>query len=688
MPSFSLRFTLFHRSLRAWLVGLSLALGVLFVGGLLDTCFQRGIEVTWAAQVPGSEDGSRARRNAPYVPMATTTEDRVDFPNRHRALSRLAQGWNFEDHGIPGELFAFQATLRSRLHLDAPGFPAVTASGNTEVRVDGEEVSEPLPAGVHDVEVVWRDTTRNERSNLSWQLCRHAGDCDPMPAGALHLPQDRNFRGWQLFGCLALALLLLFASLTTDPESLPAQRRFCGRLALAAIVAGGLGLRLYQYDVMPELVENGDELFATWNGWQLLEDGETRGWSLWAGVYGDRVQHSQLEYFGLDWNIIEPYFEHPPLLHVLVGAASHLGGAEHWAHSRLKHTRLVPIGLSVLTMLLIFALGRRLWPRSSAPWFAVLLYATLPLIALQNRVIKEEALLAPLSLASILLFLRFKDRRHYRFLILAAVAAGACTLAKVTGFAFVLALLGLAMAEKNVKAAMVVLGVGVATSTLLFAYGAIINWDTFVFATEYQGTRPTHFNIFTRWFYVGQINHNIVGRGWAQFLWIAAFAALLRRRPEDTRYLVFPLLLYVAAITVGSGNWTFGWYAMPFFPFLCLAAGRFLEDLWAKPDLVGGALVGVVLVMYSLNFVVDPAWEKLPASWPQLRRIVLVTVAVLLAPWAAAHAWPTRPFRRIARGALVLTLAAHVILSAYFIANYERIYETHHQMDRDHYFGG
>ena len=57
--------------------------------------------------------------------------------------------------------------------------------------------------------------------------------------------------------------------------------------------------------------------------------------------------------------IITPYFEHPPLMHLLVGAAAKLGGAGHWAHARLEDTRLVPIALSMLCGLgLTCALGR------------------------------------------------------------------------------------------------------------------------------------------------------------------------------------------------------------------------------------------------------------------------------------------------------------------------------------------
>jgi len=660
------------RSKTAWAIVALTWVVALSVAATVEQRLREGVSATWHAKVEGD-----------FREVARTVETRPSFPNEHRALSRVVQGWQFERDGIPEELFEFRGTFDARLHLDRPGYPRLRATGQHTLEVDGEEVSAPLPAGTHRVVATWTSDARRSAHHFRWELCDSGDACEEMPAGAL-VPLHRHplrTPVWLLAILLALGLSLFALRVGHHAAG---RERMAVALGLLALLGVHLGLRLYDYDVMPEFRENGDELFATWNGWQLVEDGSTVGWSLWPNIYGDRVEHERLEYFGFDWNLVRPYFEHPPLLHVGVGIAAHLGGAEHFAHSKLRHTRLVPIGLSVISLLLLFSLGRRLGGHTR--WFACLLFATLPLIAIQNRVIKEEAMIVPLALGSVWLFLRWKDTRLRRWLVLAAICAGACTLAKVTGFAFVLGLFALVLGERRWKDAALALGVGVATSALLFVYGAALNWDVFVYASENQGKRPTHFNLFVRWLHHGLINHNVVGRGWVLFLWIAGAGALARRSLDESRWIVLPMIAYWSAITIGAGNWTFGWYQMPIYAFLCLAAGRYLSDLWEKPDLLGGALLGLVLLFYTLNFVLDIEWARLAISWPTLRPIVTVAIALTLAPWAAAHVWPTRPWQNLARATMVLTLTLQVAASAYFVTRYESVAETHEHFDHDRYY--
>ncbi|HJL03547.1 MAG TPA: glycosyltransferase family 39 protein [Polyangiaceae bacterium LLY-WYZ-15_(1-7)] len=660
-------------------------MGLVVLGGLVgaDHLLRHGVAARWEAQLGEEDEG------AEWVEVTRTVEHRAQFPNERRALSRYVQGWDFEALGIPPDLFPFRATIRTRLHLPRPGYQLrVDALGPARVRVDGapHDPRANLAAGDHDLDIVWSGDFERRAQHLRLELCRGAR-CDPVPASWTTPPHPWT-RGrvalWALGLPLALGLAaLLFWALG---GGLARRRRTFGALAFAAVLALGLGLRLVDYDVMPDFRENGDELFATWNGWQLLESGETRGWSLWAPVYGSRVQHSRLEYFGMDWSIIQPYFEHPPATHLLVGAAAHLGGAEHFAHAKLKHTRLVPILLAAPCLILMFLIGRRLDPVGPGPWLACLLYATLPTIVLQTRVIKEEALLGPLSLGAVYAFLRWKEGGGTKALVATGILAGLATLAKVTGFAFVPAVVMLVLAERKWREGVLVGVIGVATSALLLLYGAVIDWDTFVFATERQGTRPVHFNIFLRWFDVTLINHSVIGRGWVLFLWLGTVASHVQRSWARSALVAAPLVFYLAAITIGTGNWTFGWYAVPLYPWLCLGCGRFLADCWQKPDLLKGTLFSVVLVMYTLNFAVDPADMKNPEHWSMLRYVISGIVFLLLAPWALVQIWPERFFRRLARGAFAFGLAVVVVLSARFVAGYETNYETYKDFDRDVYF--
>ncbi|MCB9601964.1 MAG: glycosyltransferase family 39 protein [Sandaracinus sp.] len=675
---------------RTWMRPTRLALGfaalaiVLGAAAAFEHLYAgRGANVSWRAEIEGETRE-----------IGRTTERRAQFPNERRALARYVQAWNFDRDGIPADLFPFEAKVRTQLEVPRGGREVhLRPSPRGTVRVDGEPFRSGarLSEGVHDVQVTWEGSFDDRNVDLVTYFCRGPAPspstsdfCDPAPLRAFTPPHDSRAPFWVIAVLLALAAGVG----TVWLASLDRRRRgrWLGRLALVGLVALGLGVRLYDYDVMPDFRENGDELFATWNGWSLLESGETRGWSLWANVYRSRVEHSRLEYFGMDWNIIQPYFEHPPLTHLLVGAAAHLGGAEHFAHSKLSHTRLVPILLMIPTLLLMFGIGRRVDPRGAGPWLACMLYAVTPTIALQTRVIKEEALLGPLGLGAVYAVLLYKERESLRLLILAGVLAGAATWAKVTGFAFVPAIIALLMTERRFRAAAIAGTVGVLVSGGLLVYGAAIDWETFRFAQQHQGTRPLHFNIFLRWFDVTLINHSVIGRGWMLFLWLGTAASHARRKVATSGVVLVPLLLYLSAITIGTGNWTFGWYAVPLYPWLCLGAGRFLADLWDEPDFFRGFLTCVLLGLYSMNFLFEPVFMKQPANWPPLRLGIALVIALLFAPFGLVQVLRSPLTVRIARGAVALLLVGFVVLSARFVLRYETFFDSYKNFDRDVYF--
>ncbi|MCA9610814.1 MAG: phospholipid carrier-dependent glycosyltransferase, partial [Myxococcales bacterium] len=447
--------------------------------------------------------------------------------------------------------------------------------------------------------------------------------------------------------------------------------------------------RGFDYDVMPEYRENADELFATWNGWSLLDDGTTRGWSIWTSAYRGRIPVTPVRFFGQEANVITPYFEHPPLMHVLVGAAAHLGGAHHYLDAKLRYTRLVPIGLMALATVLMIAVGRRLWPASMAPYVGALLFSVIPSIVLQTRVIKEEDVLVPLLLGAVLFFLRWRDDgRRSRDLWGAAICVGLAPLAKVPAAALIVGVAMLFAAERGgFRSAVQLLGIGIAIGSTLLLYALVIDWDEFLFATRMQSGRAIHWNIFPRFFDVGQINGNRIGRGWTQFLWLSLAATVYARGLRSSAVLTVPTLVYLVAIAVGTGNWTYGWYVVPLYPFLCLAAGDLVVRTWNRPTLFAGLLLLGLLVFYTLNFTLHPTWIRQPSTWPWIRTMVTAATIVGLAPFALAELWRRHAIvLRLCRLALVVIVATASVFGAWTVAHYDVIYESHLEMDVDDWF--
>jgi hypothetical protein len=670
---------------KALLPATAVLIAVLGIAWWADRHASHGLSAEW-----------RQAHDGEIEVVARTTEHRVQFPNEHRALARYVQSWDFERHGVPPHLPDLDARLSGSVRVP-PGRPRrirVDSPNDVRVFIDHREVdaTSTIPPGTHPIEIYWYGKLGRAASlRLDWTS--DGRRFQPLPNAAL-TPTTGPWTPWRTrLWLLAPMLALLFSWLawraSSAPDGSPAAGRRWGVFATVVIVVLSLGYRSFDYAVMPEFRENHDELFATWNGWSLLHEGETRGWSMWPERYGDRVDIELLQYFReRPFRIIQPYFEHPPLLHVLTGAAAKLGGAQHWAHARLAHTRTVPIALGVVTTFLLILLARRFDPKGPGPYFAGLLYAVLPMIALQGRVIKEEALVAPLALGSLLLFLRWRDDGERRAdLIGASALAGLTTLAKVPGIIFVVALVVVLLERKRTREAAMAMGVGLLAASPLLVYAAALDWNVFWFATADQASvRPSHWNLYPRFFDDALINHNLVGRPWLLFLWLGFALALPSLAPRDRPLLVVPTVLYLLGVGLSSGNWTFGWYMMPLYPLLCIGAGRFLADLWERPDLLRGSLFVVLAVMYGMNFTKPPEAWIAGHAWGETRRVVTVFLVVALAPYALAQVSQARPVRVLARGATAAGLAMLVTLSAHFVVSYETLYETHRNFDRMEFF--
>lgn len=667
--------------------GVGAALAVLALAFVGDLHFRHGVEVFWRAEVDDR-----------LIPVARTTEHRVTFPNPHRALARYVQAWNFETWGVPDHMPALDARIRATLVVpEGPPLLVEARSPNgTDVVVNNHRVVEPIPPGEHDLTVFWHGPlqppatthwTRILPASLELVWGPDAESLEPIPQSAFELPpgaaNPERTALWAIAAALALLLGAGVYAVLRAPSA-PRARRRAAVLGAILLVAFGLGLRLHDYEVMPEFRENMDELFATWNGWQLLEDGTTAGWTLWPARYVGWAQLERVEYFRKrPITVVSPYFEHPPLLHVMVGAAAHLGGAQEYLHARLSHTRLVPIGLGALTILLVVLVARRIDPRGPAPWLAGLLYAALPNIALMNRVIKEEALLTPLGLATILFFLRWRDEgEQRRDLLLAALFAGLAPLAKVPGLAFVPVLILLVARRGRWGAAAIAGAVSVAIASLLLVYAAAIDWELFWYVTRDQATiRGSAWEQFVPFFFDTLVNHNRVGRGFLIFLWLGFVGAVFAARRQGIAALTVPTVAYLVAMGLASGSWHYGWYMLPILPFLCIGAGMFLTDLWDEPELLRGAIFVLVPLAYAMTYAFDPQWVRSGWSHDLMRRWVGAFVILFLVPYGLAQLRRSPVTVLVARVATAAGVLLLVALSAFFVVRYEVLFETHTNHD-------
>lgn len=655
-------------------------LGTLLLGTAAFFGFERAAH--------GLDIAVEARTGESFFPVHHGFEPRPLFANRHRLNAILVQKWNFRAHPVPDARVSYRVTLRGQVEVPAGATWSLRARPVRGTHVRIESPARELAAGQHPLHVVLEGTFPEDAAvRLEYRDHAIAGSgfarlgVDALsPETPVSLARSPALP-WVL-GATALFLLCLGLLATREPARFRVRARY---VAVLLLLGFGLGVRLFDYTAMPEFKENADELFATWNGFQLLTDGTTRGWSLWAGAYQGRVDIELVPYFDArPFDVIRPYLEHPPLLHLLAGAAAKLGGAQHYLHARLTHTRLVPIALFVPSLLLLFAIARRLFPGTRTPYLAALLYSGLPTLVIQQRVVKEEALLTPMALLGIYLFLRWdaEDPKHNRLIWLAAFVTGLGALAKVPGAFFLPPLVLLFFLRGGLRPALIACAGGVLGLLPLFLYGAYVDFDLFVFSTVHQASgRPAHWNLFPRFFADGLINHNLVGHGHMLFVWLG-YALALGKLDGPRRAVLSLPLIYLAALALSSGNWTFGWYILPMMPFVCLGAGHFLDDLLDHPSFFGGLLLVTLLVMYGFNFMHDLPWAMEAPGWTELRKIITPFMVVTLTPFIVAEAWPSERSRAVTRFVTGAGLAAFLCSSAYFAVNYETLFTTHYNFDR------
>jgi hypothetical protein len=283
-------------------------------------------------------------------------------------------------------------------------------------------------------------------------------------------------------------------------------------------------------------------------------------------------------------------------------------------------------------------------------------------------------------------FLRWRESKTTRDLVIAALFAGLCPLTKVPGAAFVMVLSLLVVREAGWPALWRQLAVSIPVAALWPLFGAIFGWRAYAFTQALQTNRMVHFNIFLRFFDDALINTYLVGRGWLLFLWLGTMGAVMRRSRDFVIVLGTPLIAYLAAIGLGSGDWTYGWYIVPLLPWLCLGAGAFLEDTWRETDLFRGGIVVLVFLFYTLNFTYSPEWIRSWLFHIQVRWLVTTVLMVGWLPFALATAFRTRQTKWLARAALVAILSVVTVQSALFVYRWDELQVVFGNFDRNREF--
>lgn len=374
-------------------------------------------------------------------------------------------------------------------------------------------------------------------------------------------------------------------------------------------------LRYQNYDSVPLKGQSWDEYSYSWTGLSLIRLGVPVGIS---GIDGYKM--NDLRYINIDHvfqntaegNPIvfnEPWFDHPPLLGLITGGFSYLRGARVFEDTGTFLIRKPMIVLGTVSVLLVFLIGFLNFDY----WVGIisaLIYGTMPLVVISSRMVQGENGLIPFMLASFLFLSLFLKKKKIVLLFLSAMFAGLASLCKLSGLVSVLiAVISLFLFEKNktdfVKKSVFFVLIAVSLTSLFVIYGAVLDWETFVNIFKSNSNRfygigtAAIYNLFV---HVKVTHSKTMADAWPLASWIAFLVLCCKKistKPE--KLLVIGVLSYLI-FYIFLGSYSYGWYALPFWPILCLILGRLISMGFRKKEYL---LAGFILLFLPFGLLLE-----------------------------------------------------------------------------------
>jgi dolichyl-phosphate-mannose-protein mannosyltransferase/PA14 domain-containing protein len=660
-----------ERGRALYAVGLLLMLGLWGVAGLFLLVPQTGLHGVYSAADPSGAD----------VVVSTRLDKEVDFASPQILLSPFYQHWDLSRLPAPASLPPFQVRWTGYLKAPVNGRYAfqVESAGRVRLLVDGQPLTPPqaqeqpsalatLAPGWHSLDLTYRRDEEEPGIRLLWQP--PGGALTPLSGGWL-APSDSAIRSRQprsAAGILMLAVWLGALGVVwkrrSKPESLLRiliEHRHA--TALAGIVLLGAILRIYQYDVIPFHHETADEYQHGWEGWTLLHEGKPAAWTFYPQSY-PAESITPFRWFGDVYYLARPYFDHPPGFSLLVGATCTMMGAGRMLECTLHRMRWVPILCGLLTIVVVARAGWRFFPGRSVGTMAALLYATLPVIVMGNRLVKAENLLAPLLLAQVSWLEGYLRNNNRKDLVKTAAGGAVAIWLKATGIAAPLAAIFLLARHRKAYAMSLVAGAATVAVGLYLAYGAFFGWQLFSSVLGLQASKRVAVRTLLDLTGISRVVELQFGSGW--YLWLAlaiAWMALGKHRELLVPAAVYLGILGLTADTRG----VFGWYRLPLYPFLCLAGGLFLVEWWREKDLARGFLFGITGLASSLSYAL-PA----PAESSRLSVLLLLLLVCAGPVWVMLR--PSSAATRMRSAAIAVCLAVFFASNLVIVARQVPIY--------------
>lgn len=352
------------------------------------------------------------------------------------------------------------------------------------------------------------------------------------------------------------------------------------KVLFALVIVFGIWLRLYHYSYFPQRGATSDEYTYSFLGTSLLTKGIPISWSAFQ-AYQNR---EDLVIDHIYFPIVSPYFDHPPGYALTLGMFLLGFGQDEFTEQKLETIRLFPILLTTLTGIVLFFLIKREYSYSAA-LLTVILYSTVTIFVMNQRVSVAENQLALLCVFALLLFSRWKHHLSWQRLVVLGVIAGSAFLTKILGGVLFVILLCLffrsRISLRKIAAFIVAFMLCV---SLLFIYAAFYNWNLF---WEIQGLQSGR-DIGPQALWMLVLQSVIVNKAYYDGWYFLGFVALGFLSLEYKKYLLLlvPAGVYFLALLASlSKTGQSGWYLIPLFPFMAAASALFLLETFRKKSI-------------------------------------------------------------------------------------------------------
>ncbi len=406
------------------------------------------------------------------------------------------------------------------------------------------------------------------------------------------------------------------------------------RLVIWLVVVAFLTvIKLHNYDRVPG-TGHAEELLFSWSGIYLIETGVPQSWStldypddylVFDGIVGDK------DGVYLPAKLYRPWLDEPPLYSLVSGGVSHLFGDDRTMVSPTAHIRIPSVLVSLVTMVLVFGVARRLFG-FKVGMLSMICYGLIPTFVFGSRLSVPENMTAMVSMLAVWLMLDYQDEPKLKIMVWLGFLSSLLGLMKPTGLFLVALMMFFAVKKRRWGDLLVLIVFGLSTVGLILAWGARFDWVTFGSILKIQGQR------FPGW---TSLVHILVSPaydifeffdGWYVFSMLSTIFMSIALAGKDKKINLLALFFFfwlMVAVFSGTEQDLLPWYRYPLFPLMSIFAG--LGIVWLYRNLNFYTLVIALGLFLSSRFYLSNAFRPLQSAWGFRLVFLVALVPSLLA---------------------------------------------------------